>query len=150
MFLAGEWGRSASLDDETTDPTASIPATSRFYRAVNEALEQRNIGRTVNHLEHWLSQSGRFERITSREFKMPIGDWPEDTHRRALGIQFRDILRLYADSMRVMLVEGGWNSWDVEALIRGFVHEIYTVSGMVCVFKVVHARRVHVDRIRVV
>lgn len=94
------------------------------------------------YLEDWLEQSDKFERVKTREYRMPVGDWPADEERRALGVQFKSVILLYAESMRVVLSEAGWGHTELTNLIQGYISEINHVRGMVCVYKMVYARRV--------
>ena len=139
IFVAGEWGRCAALTGGQ-NPDLVIPFTVDFYSAVRQVLWARGLYPAVyDDLEGLLVGSRHFDHVEYHVYEMPIGDWPEDSQRRWMGIEFRGILELYAMSMKVMLREAGWP--NVDQLIDGFRYEIYNVPGMVCRFKTVYARR---------
>ena len=119
-----------------------IPNTRNFYLAVNQALALKNITPVYQNLEAWIRASGRFRHVRARVYKMPVGDWPIEPRRRALGSAFKNVIYMYASSMRIMLIEAGWSSLVVDDLIQGFLYEVENVPGIVCLFKVVSARRV--------
>lgn len=58
-----------------------------------------------------------------------------------LGRAFRASMLRYADSVKPLLREAGWTEEEVTELVEGYVHEIKTVRGMVCVLHTVHARK---------
>ena len=142
LFIAGEWERAAVLDDGR-NPHVHIPTTCACYQALHQALHRRNLHPLYPNLEHWLVVSGNFERVRSLEYTMPVGDWPTDQRRRELGMEFKNVLYLYASSVKILLTESGWGPpWVIEQLILGFLNEINTVPGIVCHFKMVYARRI--------
>ncbi|PSR87015.1 hypothetical protein PHLCEN_2v5273 [Hermanssonia centrifuga] len=142
LFLACEWGRCVEMADGR-DPRLFVPRTCDFFNAVNQALVSRGITAIAAHIPTWLQESGHFNHIRRHIFKMPLGASPRDSQERGeIGTQFKNIMRLYANSMRVMLIETGWNSSEVEALIRGYLYEMDTVPGIVCLYSTVYARRI--------
>ena len=67
---------------------------------------------------------------------MPIGGGD------LLGEEFRQVMRMYAESMKVMLLEaGGRTPEEIDELVRGFLYEVNNVPGMVSIYYAVHARK---------
>jgi hypothetical protein len=139
LFLACEWGRFVSMHGGL-DPLQAAPRSCEFFAAVSAALEQRGIVPVAQNLVAWLRESGHFERVKPRMFCVPIGNWPDEAHMRGLGVAFRDVMFTYAESMRVVLVEGGMHVVQADALVNGYQHEMNTVRNMVGVYYTVHAR----------
>lgn len=141
LFLAGEWGRFPALDGGR-DPRVAAPRACAFFAAVNEALARRRVLPAAEHLARWLQDSGRFDRISPREYAVPVGDWHPDARMREIGADMRRFLCVYAESMRVLLLEAGrLHQVAVDSLVRGYKEELFSVRGMVCIYYSVHARR---------
>lgn len=143
LFLACEWGRSPAMAGNM-DPLTHAPRTCEFYRAVNETLfVSRGIVPVARNMSEYIQESGHFERIRPREYEMPVGDWHSNPQLSRIGAEFRNMLARYAASMRVMLLESGrYDVTEVDALVQGFLREIFTVPGIVCKYYTVRARRV--------
>lgn len=128
---------------EEVDVVTRLPCSCRFFNAVIDTLHRSHgIMPVAQNLCRYISDSGRFDQIYSHRFAIPIGDWHENPVYQRLGLQYRSILELYADSMGVMMVQAGKSEAEVNELVRSYVDELYTVSGLVSHYYVVQARRV--------
>jgi len=141
LFLACEWGRSAAMRGNR-DPAIYAPYTYAFYHTVNDTLASIGILPLASRLEGEVLRSGHFDRIRSRVHEMPIGDWPANDHFKMLGVAFRNVLTMYAASMRVMMLDAGRHRQEVDMLVGGFIRELYEVPYMVCKYHTVRARKV--------
>ncbi|KAI0686928.1 S-adenosyl-L-methionine-dependent methyltransferase [Cytidiella melzeri] len=141
LFLAGEWGRSAEMRDGM-NPAVHTPHACHFYQTVQRALACRSITPVARQIATIVQDSGHFERVKPRVFEMPVGDWHNDPELRYIGYWFRENLVRYALSMEVMMIEVGMRPADVQAMVRGFIREMYEVRGMVCKYFTLRARRV--------
>ncbi|TBU24943.1 S-adenosyl-L-methionine-dependent methyltransferase [Dichomitus squalens] len=141
LFVSSEWGRRPIMVDGS-DLAVRAPHTSEFFTAVRETLrERRGIHTVAPGIPRLLDDSGCFVNIVPRRYYMPIGDWHTDPELRELGREYREMVELYARSMRAVLIEGRWAA-DADALIEGYIQETWRVRGMVSVYYTVHARRV--------
>ncbi|KAI0341156.1 S-adenosyl-L-methionine-dependent methyltransferase [Trametopsis cervina] len=138
LFVACEWGRSAAMADNL-DPAQHAPATFLFYQIVNETLRSRGIMPLAQRLESFIEASGQFERIRPRMYMMPVGSWNDTPGLQELGKRFRIVLVWYAHSMALMMIEAGRDPSLVNFVVGGFVHELFTVSGLICKYFTVSA-----------
>ena len=123
------------------DLAAHAPSTAEFFRAVRDTLRERRGIPTVAHkIPELLADSGHFTNVTSHAFLMPVGDWHENPALRELGREYREMVELYARSMRAVLVDGPWAA-RADALVQGYIDESWRVPGLVSVYHTVHARR---------
>lgn len=118
------------------------PRTCDFYTAVNEALESRGITPVAQYIADYIGQSGHFERVRPLVYEMPVGDWHHNPQMSRLGADFRNVLTLYAASMRIVLLESGRHYAEVHALVEGFIYEMHVVPGLVCEYHTVRAHKV--------
>lgn len=140
LFVSNEWARSPIMRDGS-DVNIRAPSTAEFFRAVRDTLRERRGIPTVAHkIPDLLQDSGCFTDIVSQPFFMPIGGWHDNPALRELGREYREMVELYARSMRAVLIEGPWAA-RAEALIQGYIDESRRVSGLVSVYYTVHARR---------
>ena len=140
LFVSNEWARSPIMLDGG-DIDVHAPSTAEFFRAVRATLRDRRGIPTIAHkIPELLHDSGCFTHIASRPFFMPIGGWHADPGMRELGRENRDMVELYARSMRAVLIEGPWAA-QADALIQGYIRESWSVSGLGLLYHTVHARR---------
>lgn len=118
------------------DPTIYLPRSTEFFRVVNDTLIwSKGIHQAAPYLTQYLEESGHFVDIHRRRVEMPIGG-------DLLGEEFRQVMRMYAESMKVMLLEaGGRTAEEIDELVRGFLYEVNNVPGMVSIYYAVHARK---------
>jgi len=140
LFLACEWGRFPAV--RNADPVIHLPRSHQFFSAVNECLRARRIRPIAGDLSKYIEDSGHFDRIQSRAVEVPVGDWPENDRMKRIGVRFREMLKLYATSMGVMMVETGKNPGEVDRLVEGYRHELDHIRGMVSIYYMVQGRRV--------
>ncbi|THH33357.1 hypothetical protein EUX98_g799 [Antrodiella citrinella] len=135
LFVACEWGRYPSMS-RGRDPATYLPRSTEFFRVVNDTLRwYKGIYPVAMFLYDYLRESGHFDEVHQRRVEMPIGG-------DELGSGFRDMLKMYAESMKVMLLEAGrLSAQEVEDLLSGYLYELENVQGMVSVYHAVHARR---------
>lgn len=124
-----------------SDVAARAPHACAFFNAVQETLrDRRGIQPVAPLIPHLLQVSGYFTHIVPRRFHMPIGDWHTDPQMREMGREYREMVEMYARSMRAVLLEGVWAP-QADTLIHNFIDEIRLVRGMVSTVFTVHARR---------
>lgn len=134
--MACEWDRAPAMRGGQ-DPEVHLPRTCKFFRVVNDTLRWfKGINPLAPRLKRCIDQSGYFEEALQIRFEMPIGG-------DALGVCYRSILGMYAESMRLMLLEAGQlGESEVAELVMGYMHEVHTVPGMVSIYHAVHARKI--------
>ena len=140
LFVSCEWGRCPVMADGS-DLAVHAPQTLEFFTAVRETLrEQRGIPTVAPVIPQLLEDSGWFVNIVPRRYFMPIGDWHSSPELRAIGREYREMVALYARSMRSVLMEGR-RAAEANDLIDGYIRESWSVRGLVSVLYTVHARR---------
>lgn len=143
LYIACEWGRLPCTEDDS-DPAARAPRTCEFFMAVLLAL-QRNGGThpTARYIAGWLRDSGKFRNIQEQTYKVPMGGtWPTDPRHREIGATFRETMKTYTDSVKMLLLDNGYSYPCVETLIDGFLVELDAVRGLHFKYHTVHAIRV--------
>ena len=140
LFVSCEWGRHPAMADRS-DVSVRAPSAHTFFNAVRETLrDRRGIYTMTPRIPYLLRSSGYFGDVQERSFQVAIGDWPRDPTQRELGLEYREMLKLYAHSMRALLSEGRWAD-DADRIIQDYIDEIMTVEGMVSTCYTVWARR---------
>ncbi|KAI0744450.1 S-adenosyl-L-methionine-dependent methyltransferase [Earliella scabrosa] len=140
LFVSCEWGRFPALADGG-DVAARAPHACAFFTAVRETLrDRRGIQPIAPHIPRLLEDSGYFTQVVPRRYLMPIGDWHTDPDLQEIGREYRDLMEVYARSMRAVLSEGPWAA-HADALIHNYIDEIWSVNGLVSTCFTVHARR---------
>lgn len=143
LFLACEWGRYPAITRRIY-PRPNIPRSEEFYRVVGDALwRTKGIVPIARDIANHMRASGFFEEIRERTVEMPIGDGhpgATDANRR-IGYHFREMLKLYARSMKVMMVNAGVGEAEAESLVEGYIHEMNTVNGMVSDYYMIYGIR---------
>ncbi|OBZ74636.1 Cytochrome b-c1 complex subunit 2, mitochondrial [Grifola frondosa] len=91
---------------------------------------QSGIGPAAPHIPGWLVASGMFQHVQARRYLMPVGDWHPEPVLQALGRDFREMLVLYAQSMKIVLCSNGLSANEVERLYDAYLQEIFSVPGM--------------------
>ncbi|KAJ2980216.1 hypothetical protein NUW54_g11035 [Trametes sanguinea] len=119
LFVSCEWGRFPAMEDGS-DVAIRAPRAYAFFSAI---------------------RNGQFTDIETQRFQAPVGEWPTDPARREMGREFREMMVLYARSMRAVLREGPFAD-HADALVEGYIRDISTVSGIVSTCFTVHARRI--------
>ncbi|KAI0772386.1 S-adenosyl-L-methionine-dependent methyltransferase [Trametes elegans] len=141
LFVSCEWGRYPVMADGS-DMTITAPRACAFFDAVRETLRmRRGIEDVVDRVPYYLHQSRQFTHITPQRFDAPIGDWPSDPTRKELGRLLRQMMEMYARSMRAVLLEGPWAA-EAERLVQGYIGDLWSGREMVSMCYTVHARRV--------
>lgn len=135
LFVACEWGRYPAMTDGR-DPAILLPRATEFFRVVNDTLIwYKGIYPVAPVLAQLLCESGHFDEVHQRRVEMPIG-------AGYLGRRFREVLWMYAESMKVLLLEAGMLSpMEVDELVRGYLYEVDNVPGMVSIYYAVYARK---------
>ena len=123
-------------------PSVDAPATVRFFNAIDVALMSRGIHPIAHQIPTFIANSGCFVDITVEKKKIPIGVWPSDVESQNIGADYFKVCELYADSSKPLLLAAGWSEATLEMMITNYIQEIHTVSGLVEVLHIVHARRV--------
>ncbi|PIL25697.1 hypothetical protein GSI_11447 [Ganoderma sinense ZZ0214-1] len=140
LFVSNEWARSPVMLDGS-DIDIHAPSTAEFFRAVRDTLRERRGIPTIAHkIPELLQDSGHFTNVSSCPFFMPTGPWHEDPGLRELGRENRDMVELYARSMRAVLIDGPWAA-QADTLIQGCINESWRVPGLGLLYHTVHARR---------
>lgn len=143
LFLSYEWGRyPAFLPELSLNPLEHVPGVCHFFDVLTRALDDcRGIRLQAIDVPIFIRSSGRFTDISIRQFYMPVGPWQEGSEMKALGRAFRASLSRYADSVKPLLQEAGFTEREVTEIVHGYIHELKTVRGMVCILHTVHARK---------
>ncbi|RPD67938.1 S-adenosyl-L-methionine-dependent methyltransferase [Lentinus tigrinus ALCF2SS1-7] len=140
LFVSCEWGRRPAMADGS-DVAARAPRALAFFDAVRSTLlERRGIQTVADRIPQLLADSGKFTHIVARTYHMPIGDWPDNPEMRELGREYREMVELYARSMRAVLLDGRWAA-HADDLVQGYIDEIWSVPGLVSICHTVYARR---------
>ncbi|KAH9886678.1 S-adenosyl-L-methionine-dependent methyltransferase [Cubamyces lactineus] len=141
LFVSCEWSRVPAMADGS-DITLRAPRTHDFFAAVRDTLQMsRGITSVARHIPHFLEETRQFTNIEAKRFHAPIGDWPSDPEMKAMGREFREMMIVYARSMKEVLL-GGPYAADAEELTQGYLHDIHTIPGIVSTCFTVHARRI--------
>ncbi|KAI9058673.1 S-adenosyl-L-methionine-dependent methyltransferase [Trametes sanguinea] len=141
LFVSCEWGRFPAMEDGS-DVAIRAPRAYAFFSAIRETLRvRRGIEPVASRIPHFLEETGQFTDIETQRFQAPVGEWPTDPARREMGREFREMMILYARSMRAVLREGPFAD-HADALVQGYIRDISTVSGIVSTCFTVHARRI--------
>ncbi|KAI8996294.1 S-adenosyl-L-methionine-dependent methyltransferase [Trametes punicea] len=141
LFVSCEWGRFHTMDDGS-DVAIRAPRASAFFSAVRETLRaRRGIETTAGRIAQFLEESRQFTNIRTDRFYAPIGDWPTDPEKKEMGSGFREMMVLYARSMKAVLLEGPLAA-HADALVEGYIRDIFNVPGLIATCFTVHARRV--------
>ncbi len=112
-----------------------------FFDAVKDTLlERRGIQTIADRIPQLLADSGDFTHIVARTYHMPIGDWHPNVDMQELGREYRDMVELYARSMRAVLLDGRWAA-HADSLVQGYIDEIWSVRGLVSICYTVYAKR---------
>ncbi|KAI9882201.1 MAG: hypothetical protein M1823_006057 [Watsoniomyces obsoletus] len=76
-------------------------------------------------LEGWVQDAG-FTQITHRVFKMPVGAWPKDKHKRELGQwnYFQILEGLEAFSLAIFTRVLGWKPEELQVLLAGVRNDL--------------------------
>ncbi|KAI0323618.1 hypothetical protein GY45DRAFT_1376185 [Cubamyces sp. BRFM 1775] len=88
-----------------------------------------------------LEDSRQFTNIEAKRFHAPIGDWQSHPEMKAMGHEFREMMIVYARSMKEVLL-GGPYAAHAETLAQGYLHDIRIIPGIVSTCFTVHARKV--------
>ena len=140
LFVSCEWRRWPALVDGG-DVETRAPRTHAFFAAVRDTLRDRHgIHAVAQRIPHLLQASGAFTDIYVREFYMPIGDWHPEPALRHLGHEYRQMVAMYARSMRTVLLEGRYAA-QADELVDGYIQETWEVRGLFSTCFTVHARR---------
>ncbi|KAI0076867.1 S-adenosyl-L-methionine-dependent methyltransferase [Panus rudis PR-1116 ss-1] len=141
LFLACEWGRYPAMAGGV-DPQRYLPHSQAFFRAIIDTLYRtRGIRPVASRLEEYIESSGYFTNIRQRRFSVPIGPWHSDQRLQQIGAAYRDMVKVYASSMSLMMVQAGESQTEVARLLQGYLYELDNVAGMVSHFYTVHAIR---------
>ncbi|KAJ8474762.1 hypothetical protein ONZ51_g7009 [Trametes cubensis] len=141
LFVSCEWSRVPAMADGS-DIALRAPRVHAFFTAVRETLRMSlGIASVAQQIPRLLEESRLFTNIEAKRFHAPIGDWPTDPEMKAMGHEFREMMVVYARSMREVLL-GGPYAAHAEELTQGYLHDIHTVPGIVSTCLTVHARRV--------
>ena len=145
LFLSGEWERGPTFASPVTGNPSTISATYHLLNIVDNALRAKHPGvfPIASHIPSWLAESGRFRNITAQLHAVPIGDWHPDPEMKELGNTFRDMLVRYANNLKPMLrdPELGLGEAQINNLVTGYMNDMYGVSGMIGVYRTVHAKK---------
>ncbi|KAI0714217.1 S-adenosyl-L-methionine-dependent methyltransferase [Cerioporus squamosus] len=140
LFVSCEWGRRPAMADGS-DVATRAPRAVAFFDAVRGTLlERRGIQTVASRIPQLLADCGEFSHIVAQTFHMPIGDWHPNADLQVLGREYREMVELYARSMRAVLSDGRWAA-HADDLVQGYINEIWSVPGMVSICHTVYARR---------
>ncbi|KAI0323500.1 hypothetical protein GY45DRAFT_1264461, partial [Cubamyces sp. BRFM 1775] len=141
LFVSCEWSRVPAMADGS-DIALRAPRTDAFFAAVRETLRMSlGITSVAQQIPRLLEDSRQFTNIEAKRFHAPIGDWQSHPEMKAMGHEFREMMIVYARSMKEVLL-GGPYAAHAEALVQGYLHDIHTIPGIVSTCFTVHARRI--------
>ncbi|CDO76333.1 hypothetical protein BN946_scf184795.g4 [Trametes cinnabarina] len=141
LFVSIEWGRFPAMEDGS-DVAIRAPRAYAFFSAIRETLRvRRGIEPIASSIPRFLEETRQFTDIQTQRFQAPIGEWPTDPARKEMGREFREMMILYANSMKAVLQEGPFTLL-ADALVEGYIRDISSVPGIVSTCFTVHARRV--------
>jgi len=139
LILLGEWIH-PPVDSSTG---ISPPGVTAFCQALDHSLlSVYEIPKIPPYLIEYVSRSGDFSDIESRDYQMPIGDWDWSSPRTMdVGVNFRETLEIWTESAILVLKRAGYDEDQVNRLVNGFMGEISNVAGLQIAYRVVTARR---------
>jgi len=139
LIMLGEWIH-PPIDSSTG---GSPPGVTAFCQALdNSLLSVCAIPKIPPYLTEFVSRSGGFSDIQSRDYQMPVGDWARPSPQtKDLGVRFKNTLEIWAQSAMTVLKRGGYNEGEVDGLVAGFMDDISNVAGLQIAYRVVTARR---------
>jgi len=139
LILLGEWIH-PPVDSSTG---SSPPGVTAFCQALDHSLlSVYAIPNIPPYLTEFISRSGSFNDIQSRDYQMPIGDWAwSSPHTTNLGINFRQTLETWSQSAVMVLKRAGYNEGEIDRLVDGFMGEISNTAGLQIAYRVVTAHR---------
>ncbi|KAF8808331.1 S-adenosyl-L-methionine-dependent methyltransferase [Phlegmacium glaucopus] len=143
LFISCEWSGSTTFHPSYQQVlSVDAPATVRFLDAYTNALNScRHLRQIAPQIPTFVANSGYFTDITVEERYIPVGVWPLDVASQNIGADCLKMHRIHADSVKHLFLADGWSEAALERLITDYIQEINTVSGLVDVLHIVHARR---------
>ena len=144
LFISIEWSNFVTLHPVIrADIRTHVPASCRFYDAINEVLRSNRDPHPIEiDVALLLSNCERFVDITATTHYVPIGSWPTDTALRWIGEINLMAQQRYADSVRPLLLDASWEENDVERLVTEYVNELGSVDGMATICYTVYASKI--------
>lgn len=139
LILLCEWGQQPLL---LPSAIRQIPFVTRFHQAYTDSLHRvKGINELVTQIPNLLHQTNTFHEIHVQEHVMPIGDWSDDGWMKSLGERFRECIKIFLDSARPLLRQGGYSDDVVDSLVRGYHDEMTHAEGVVAIYYTIWATR---------
>ncbi|KAH7927187.1 S-adenosyl-L-methionine-dependent methyltransferase [Leucogyrophana mollusca] len=144
LFFSGEVARQPMFDSSfPLDPAVDAPGAQRFFEVINNMLARRGLEQISTRIPRWLQDSGQFTAPIIREYTIPIGDWESAPHSKRVGVEYRQVMERFADSLRPMLrSDDAIDEREFDEVVRDYVHDLYNVPGMIGLYRTVWARKI--------
>ncbi|KIM37900.1 hypothetical protein M413DRAFT_30557 [Hebeloma cylindrosporum] len=144
LLISYEWSPYPAFHPSLDrDPSIHAPASCRLAEAVRGAfLSTRGLHLLATEVPSILVNTGLFADVSPNQHHIPVGAWHADPSLRRIGTMCREAQEQYADSIKPLLLEAGWEEADASRILADYIQEIRTVGGLVIVLHTVHARKV--------
>lgn len=128
LYIAGEWCFRPVRGNNM--PLAGNSATNNFFNEVTRRVyEPRGLRPVAEQIRSILERSGHFYGVRELSLEFEV---------RTIG---SEIFENYAETMRVLLVEGGMNAHEVDHMLGAHLSELQAIPGLKIKYHLVHARR---------
>lgn len=138
IFFSGEIGRHVAFaPGYLGNPAVDAPGATRFFRVLNDLLENVGLHEITSRIPSWLRETGTFTDGRIQEVLIPIGEWHRSPRQRTLGRAYLDTMTTFAESFKPFLRDQGLSEREIGELIDGHVRDMRSVPGLVSVYQTV-------------
>ncbi|KAF9564172.1 S-adenosyl-L-methionine-dependent methyltransferase [Agrocybe pediades] len=142
LFISYEWAPYPPINPNIPHTPDYIPAITRLHSSVNAAFHRtRNMRILGDQVPRYIVEVGAFTNITATQYLIPIGDWPTDATQKEIGLLSLEANKRYGDSVKPLLMEGGWTGPQVDGLLADYKQELDNTVGLNGVLVTVHATK---------
>lgn len=136
LLLLGEWAKTPTLTQSGTQIPRAFLLCSAFLECLHRV---KGITDFLAEIPRILRRLDAFSDIRVEGTFVPIGDWCPSLGE--LGDRCRDGLKIWLDSIRPLLRQGGYRDVDIDSLVRGYRDEMDNVKGLGLPFYTISAFR---------
>ena len=127
LYIAGEWCFRPVRGNDVQFPHGT-PICRFFDLVATVVYERRGLRPVAEQIKPMLERSGCFHDVQSTPLEFEVGS------------SYR-IFEKYAETMRVLLLEGGVRRDEVEEVVRQYLEQLRSIPGLKIKYYLIHARR---------